>query len=69
MFGMFSCYLMWTLWRERNCRIFKDIKNSRAQLIALFSQLLFDWGCAWVLLVVTPLLISLSLRPSVRNLL
>lgn len=47
MFGIFSCYLMWTLWRERNCHIFKDIKNSRAQLIALFSQLLFDWGCAW----------------------
>jgi hypothetical protein len=45
--------LMWTIWRERNRRIFEDVELSTTKLLELFFGLLFDWARAWGL---TPLL-------------
>ena len=39
--------LMWCLWRERNRRTFEDLDSSDDQLLASFSDSLFDWSRAW----------------------
>ena len=39
--------LMWLLWRERNCRTFKDMERSPDELEAAFFWTLFDWSQAW----------------------
>ena len=35
------------IWRERNSRIFKDMKLTEGQLLALFAGTLFNWSYAW----------------------
>ena len=39
--------LMWTIWRERNCRTFEDLKNPSRKILELFIGSLFDWSHAW----------------------
>ncbi len=39
--------LMWTVWRERNSRIFEDEEHSKTKLSELFFGLLFDWARVW----------------------
>jgi hypothetical protein len=39
--------LMWTLWRECNCRMFEDVESSKSQLIELFTNSWFDWSRVW----------------------
>jgi hypothetical protein len=39
--------LLWTVWRERNCRIFEDTEKSPSQLLDCFASLLFEWSRAW----------------------
>jgi hypothetical protein len=39
--------LMWTIWRERNCRTFEDLDNPLEKIIELFTGSLFDWSRAW----------------------
>jgi hypothetical protein len=51
----FPLCLMWTMWRERNGRTFKNVKRSRKQLLASFTSLLFNWSSVWVSLVGNPL--------------
>jgi exonuclease III len=41
-----SC-LMWTIWRERNNRIFEDQENSVAKIIEAFFGSLYDWSRVW----------------------
>jgi hypothetical protein len=41
-----SC-LMWTLWTERNRRIFEDKSSSMDQLKGTFVNSLFDWARVW----------------------
>ena len=36
-------YLMWCLWRERNCRCFEDYESSISDLKLLFFRTLRDW--------------------------
>jgi hypothetical protein len=38
---------MWTIWRERNRRIFEDEEHSTSKIIELFFGLLFDWARVW----------------------
>uniref|UniRef100_A0A2N9H4Z9 Reverse transcriptase domain-containing protein n=1 Tax=Fagus sylvatica TaxID=28930 RepID=A0A2N9H4Z9_FAGSY len=45
-----SC-LMWTIWRERNKRIFEDQETPLAKLLELFFINLYDWSRAWGLTV------------------
>jgi hypothetical protein len=40
-------YLLWTVWRERNSRIFEDKEHSMAKLTELFFGTLFDWARVW----------------------
>ncbi len=40
-----SC-LMWTIWRERNNRIFEDKETSLARITEFFYGSLFDWSRA-----------------------
>jgi hypothetical protein len=38
--------LMWTIWKERNSRIFQDKASSMDQIKGAFVNALFDWlGC------------------------
>ena len=54
---------MWTIWIERNRRIFEDTKKSLAQLLELCQWTLFDWSQCWGLLDCSALLdFLLSLR-------
>jgi hypothetical protein len=39
--------LMWTIWRERNSRIFEDKDHSKTKLTELFFGTLFDWARVW----------------------
>ena len=39
--------LMWSIWRERNNRTFKDKEQSLPKLVELFYGLLFDWARVW----------------------
>jgi hypothetical protein len=39
--------LMWTIWWERNQRIFDDKERSESQLLELFVISLFEWSRAW----------------------
>uniref|UniRef100_A0A2N9GIF8 Reverse transcriptase zinc-binding domain-containing protein n=1 Tax=Fagus sylvatica TaxID=28930 RepID=A0A2N9GIF8_FAGSY len=39
--------ILWTLWRERNSRIFKNTERSASQLQELLSNTLYDWAKAW----------------------
>uniref|UniRef100_A0A2N9GQ47 Reverse transcriptase domain-containing protein n=1 Tax=Fagus sylvatica TaxID=28930 RepID=A0A2N9GQ47_FAGSY len=39
--------LMWTVWRERNLRIFEDMSSSPDQLLGNFVTSLFDWSRSW----------------------
>ena len=39
--------VMSIIWRERNSRIFKDMKLAEGQLLALFAGTLFNWSYAW----------------------
>jgi hypothetical protein len=48
--------LMWTIWQERNRRIFEDLKRSGNQLLEYFSGLLFDWSRVWGFTAFTSLL-------------
>jgi hypothetical protein len=41
-----SC-LMWTIWRERNSRIFEDKEIAMDRLLENFFGVLFDWSRAW----------------------
>ncbi len=36
--------LMWTVWKERNHRTFKDVSGSDSQLRDCFASTLFDWS-------------------------
>ena len=36
--------ILWTLWRERNSRIFGNTERSASQLQELFSNTLYDWA-------------------------
>ena len=38
---------MWTVWRERNSRIFEDKRKSADQLLGSFVESLFEWARAW----------------------
>ena len=38
---------MWTIWRERNSRIFEDEEHSISKLEETFFGLLFDWARVW----------------------
>jgi hypothetical protein len=39
--------LMWTIWHERNSRIFDDVDHSTTKLGELFFGRLFDWAWVW----------------------
>ena len=39
--------LFWTLWRERNTRIFENAEHTVSQLYELFSNTLYDWATVW----------------------
>jgi hypothetical protein len=39
--------LLWTLWCERNSRIFENTERTNSQLQELFSNTLYDWATAW----------------------
>ena len=39
--------LLWTIWRERNRRIFEDKEKSQDQLLESFVCLLFEWSRVW----------------------
>uniref|UniRef100_A0A2N9IYG1 Uncharacterized protein n=1 Tax=Fagus sylvatica TaxID=28930 RepID=A0A2N9IYG1_FAGSY len=39
--------VMWTIWQERNRRIFKDVESPGSQILGLFIGLLFDWSRVW----------------------
>ncbi len=39
--------VMWTIWRERNRHIFKDVESPGSQILGLFIGLLFDWSRVW----------------------
>ena len=45
--NMVPPYLLWTLWRERNSRIFENTERTDSQLQELFSNTLYDWATAW----------------------
>uniref|UniRef100_A0A2N9ECT1 Reverse transcriptase zinc-binding domain-containing protein n=1 Tax=Fagus sylvatica TaxID=28930 RepID=A0A2N9ECT1_FAGSY len=45
--NMVPPYLLWTLWRERNSRIFENTERMDSQLQELFSNTLYDWATAW----------------------
>ena len=45
--------LMWTVWRERNLRIFEDMSSSPDQLLGNFVTSLFDWSRSWGFTTVT----------------
>ena len=61
LFGWFNCFgkhncsvwnlvplcLMWTVWHERNSRIFDDVDLSITKLEELFFGHLFDWAWVW----------------------
>jgi hypothetical protein len=63
LFGWFNCFgkqkssiwnlvphcLMWTVWRERNSRVFENEDHSKSKLSELFFGLLFDWARIWSL--------------------
>jgi hypothetical protein len=38
---------MWTVWLERNSRIFEDILCSTDQILEKFASSLFDWSRVW----------------------
>jgi hypothetical protein len=39
--------LMWSIWKERNQRIFEDVFKADDQLLEGFILNLFDWSKAW----------------------
>ena len=39
--------LMWTLWRERNCRTFENVDHHMGRIIETLFGTLFDWARAW----------------------
>ena len=39
--------LMWTIWRERNSRIFEDKASSLDHIKGAFVNSLFDWSRVW----------------------
>ena len=39
--------LMWTLWQERNRRIFEGLEKSTSQIKEQFSGLLYDCSKSW----------------------
>ena len=39
--------LMWTVWRKRNSRIFKDKEKYERQLLDGFATSLFEWSRVW----------------------
>ena len=39
--------LMWTIWKERNQRIFEDAFKADNQILESFILTLFDWSKAW----------------------
>jgi hypothetical protein len=39
--------LIWTLWRERNNRIFENMERTESHLFELFSNTLYDWTTVW----------------------
>ena len=41
-----SC-LFWTIWRERNRRVFEAVECTDSQLLEFFSISLFDWATVW----------------------
>jgi hypothetical protein len=45
--NMVPLCLLWTLWRERNSRIFENSERTKSQLLELFSNTLYDWAVAW----------------------
>ena len=55
---------MWCIWKERNRRTFKDLKDrSDDMLLTLFTGSLYDWARGWELTSsdsLPPFLISLS---------
>ena len=61
LFGWFNCFgkqkssiwnlvphcIMWTVWRERNSRVFEDEDHLKTKLLELFFGLLFYWARVW----------------------
>jgi hypothetical protein len=45
--NMVPLCLLWTLWRERNSRIFENSERTESQLQELFPNTLYDWAIAW----------------------
>ena len=63
--------LMWTIWKERNSRIFEDKASSMDQLMGSFVNELFDWSRIWGLTtatIVTDFVDSLGSMPSFSTL-
>ena len=44
---MVTLCLMWTVWKEHNQRIFENVECMGSQLLAAFSNSLFDWFHTW----------------------
>ena len=44
---MVTLCLMWTVWKERNQRIFENVECMGSQLLSAFSNSLFDWFHTW----------------------
>ena len=42
-----SLFNVWTVWRERNNRVFEDEDHSKTKLSELFFGLLFDCARVW----------------------
>ena len=38
--------LFWTIWQERNNRIFESVEHTNLQLYESFSNMLYDWATA-----------------------
>jgi hypothetical protein len=45
--NMVPLCLIWTLWRERNRRIFENVEHTDAQLHEFFASMLYEWTTAW----------------------
>ncbi len=46
-YSLVPLFLMWTVWKERNGRTFKDLARSETLLVDYFASMLFDWSQAW----------------------
>ena len=61
---------MWSVWHDRNSRIFEDVEHSKSKLIEIFFGLLFYWAWVWGLTLEISLLdfvvsLNFSKSPSI----